>query len=317
MTDENLLNEAIIRQNDDLASGRDLPEGSPDAPFGTRGGRRCLVRPDVISVDDVVKAVPRLESHRDLIEKVMKLLWIDKVNYVHGHYCWTDGIPFAKELVEDQFRVKLTIDRAEILDRFKEGPFITVSNHPFGALDGILLLYIVGSRRPDFRVMVNLILNQLSAMRPSFIAVDPSKSDDPAKRKITMQGIKEAMKHIKDGHPMGFFPAGAVSKIDRTLRIRDREWQPSIIRLIKQMKVPVVPIYFHGHNGTFFNILGLIDWRLRTLRLPRELFNKTGKPVRATIGEPITPERQAQFTDIKEFGAFLRKSTDDLRWFKG
>ncbi len=316
MTDEKLLNDAIKRQNDDLAAGIDLPVGSPEVPFGTRGGRKCLVRPDVISVDDVVGLVPKLANHRTLVERVMKLLWIDKVNYVHGHYCWTEGIPFAKQLVEDQFRVKLTIDRAEILDRFKEMPFITVSNHPFGALDGILLLYIVGSRRPDFRVMVNLILNQLSAMRSSFIAVDPSKSDDHAKRQATMQGIKEAMKHIRDGHPMGFFPAGAVSKIDKSLRIRDRQWQPSIVRLIKQMKVPVVPIYFHGHNGTFFNILGLIDWRLRTLRLPRELFNKTGKPVHVTIGEPIMPEEQAEFADVNEFGAYLRKRTDELRDYK-
>jgi putative hemolysin len=79
------------------------------------------------------------------------------------------------------------------------------------------------------------------------------------------------------------------------------------------MRVPVIPVYFHGHNGTFFNILGLIDWRLRTLRLPRELFNKTGKTVRVSIGEPIMPEEQDRHPDLKEFGAFLRQSTDSLR----
>ncbi len=313
MKDEKLINEEIAQQNEALAKGIDLPEGSPGAPFGTRGGRRCLVRPDVMTVDDVIAAVPRLAGRRHTLERIMNLLWMDKVNFVHGKYCYEEGIPFAHLLIEQQFRIRLRIDNEEILDRFPTGPFITVSNHPFGALDGILLLHILGGKRPDFRVMVNMFLNYLSAMRPSFIAVDPSKSDDPEKRRATMQGIKEAMRHLKEGHPMGFFPAGAVSKIDRSLRIRDREWQPSIIRLIKQMKVPVIPVYFHGHNGTFFNILGLIDWRLRTLRLPRELFNKTGKEVRVSIGEPIMPDRQADFTDIGEFGKFLRKSTDDLR----
>lgn len=315
MKDEKLLNEEIKAQDAALADGRDLREGTPEAPYGTRGGRVCKVRPEVMTVDDVVAMVPKLASHRKLLEKAMKWLWMDKVNFVHGRFCYEEGIPFSHLLIEEQFKIQLTIDREEILDRFKTGPFITVSNHPFGALDGILLLHIVGGKRPDFQVMVNMFLNYLSAMRPSFIAVDPSKSDDPEKRLATMHGIKQAMRHLREGHPMGFFPAGAVSKIDRSLHIRDRKWQPSIIRLIKQMKVPVVPVYFHGHNGTFFNILGLIDWRLRTLRLPRELFNKTGKKVRVTIGEPIMPEKQAEFTDIDSFGEFLRQSTDNLRHY--
>lgn len=154
-------------------------------------------------------------------------------------------------------------------------------------------------------------------MRPSFIAVDPSGSDDPKKKAATMHGIREAIAHVRGGHPMGFFPAGAVSKINRSLHIRDRQWQPSIIRLIKQLKVSVIPVYFHNHNSAFFNILGLIDWRLRTLRLPRELFNKTGKEMHVSFGEPVMPDEQAQFgnseTDLDNFGKMLRERTYGLR----
>ena len=124
------------------------------------------------------------------------------------------------------------------------------------------------------------------------------------------------MAHVKDGHPLGFFPAGAVSKIDRTLHIRDREWQPTITRLIKQLKVPVIPIYFHGHNSTFFNILGLIDWRLRSARLPKEIFNKRNKEVHVSIGEPISVEEQAQFKDADELGRYLREKTYSLSKIK-
>lgn len=113
-----------------------------------------------------------------------------------------------------------------------------------------MLIDIIGRHRPDFKVMVNMFLNYITAMRPSFIAVDPSGSDDPEKKAATMQGIRQAIAHVRAGHPMGFFPAGAVSKIDRTLHISDREWQPSIIRLVKQLKVPVIPVYFHNHNST-------------------------------------------------------------------
>lgn len=267
------------------------------------------IRPDVINADDIIQMVPAAAKHPKLIKRLLHFLWIDRVNAVHGRFCSTPGVEFSHKLVEEEFRIRLRIDNAEVFERFPDGPFITVSNHPFGAMDGILLIHIVGTYRPDFKVMVNLILNKLSAMQPSFIAVDPLQSDDPVKKKVTMQGIRTAIAHVREGHPIGFFPAGAVSKIQKNLRIADRQWQPSIIKLIAQLKVPVIPVFFHGHNSTFFNILGLIDWRLRTLRLPREVFLTREKEVHVSVGEPISVEEQMQYGSVEELGKFLRERT--------
>lgn len=270
------------------------------------------IRPDVLNADDIIAMAPWFAKHPRLLDKLLHFFWVDRVNEVHGRFCDTPGAEFSHKLVEEQFKIRLRLDGAEVLERFKEGPFITVSNHPFGAMDGILLLHIVSTYRPDFKVMVNLILNHLSAMRPTFIAVDPSKSSDPAKRRVSMDGIRQAIAHVRAGHPLGFFPAGAVSKINRSLRIRDREWQPSIIRLISQLNVPVIPIYFHGHNTTIFNILGLIDWRIRTLRLPKEVFLTQNKKIHVSVGDPITPERQKECANLEELGRLLRESTYKL-----
>ncbi len=267
------------------------------------------VRPELLNYDDIRKMIPALDGHPKLVKTIMHWLILDKCNAVHSKYCYTTGVPFSNLLIDDAYKIKKRIDNEEVLDRFKDVPFITVSNHPLGALDGIMLIDIIGRHRPDFKVMVNMFLNYITAMLPSFIAVDPSGSDDPEKKAATMQGIRQAIAHVRAGHPIGFFPAGAVSKIDRTLHISDREWQPSIIRLIKQLKVPVIPVYFHNHNSTFFNILGLIDWRIRTLRLPRELFNKTGREMRVSFGEPIMPDEQASYTDLDAFGKMLRQRT--------
>ena len=271
------------------------------------------IRPEVVNYDDVRRWVPALEGHEKLVNRLLRFLSIDKVNDVHSRYCHKPGIAFSQALINDEFKIRLRIDGHEVLDRFPEGAFITVSNHPFGALDGITLLDIVGTARPDFKVMVNMFLNHISAMRPGFIAVDPSASDDPEKRRTTMHGIKEAMMRVKQGHPIGFFPAGAVSKLKPNLRINDREWQPSIIRLISQLKVPVIPIFFHGRNSTFFNILGVISWQIRTLRLPAEVFRRRGKEIHVSIGEPISVERQQACGSIEELSALLRGETYALR----
>lgn len=274
------------------------------------------VRPDVLNFDDIKNMVPALGKHRKLVEGVMHSLWIDRVNQVHGRYCDTPGAEFSHKLVEEEFKIKLRVDNAKVLEQFPDSPFITVSNHPFGGMDGIILIHLVSTYRPDYRVMVNFFLNNIRAMRPSFIAVDPSKSDDPEKKRITMQGIREAMAQVKNGHPLGFFPAGAVSKIQKNLRIADREWQPSVIRLIRQLKVPVVPIYFHGHNSTFFNILGLIDWRIRTLRLPREVFLMRGKEVHVSVGDPVSVAEQEACGSVEELGEMLRRRTYSLEAIK-
>ena len=271
------------------------------------------VKHTVLDYDDVCQLAPFFKGKEKLVNRLFKLLAVDKVNWIHDHNFDTPGVPFTQGLLRD-LNITIDIRGEEVLKNLpKEGGFITVSNHPFGALDGIMLIKIVGEYRPDFKVMVNMVLNHITAMRPNFIAVDALASTDPAKRAVSMQGISTALRHVKEGHPLGFFPAGAVSKIQSNLRIEDRLWQPTIIRLIQKLKVPVVPIYFHGHNSTFFNILGLIDWRLRTLKLPSEVFRRHDETFRVSVGELITPEQQAQYPDIESLGEMLRNATYSLR----
>lgn len=282
----------------------------------TIAGKEYHVRPEVLTYDDICGMAPMFCGRKKLVDRIFRFLKIDKVNEVHSRWHAAPGIPFAHALVEKEFKVRLRIDNEEILSRFPTGGFITVSNHPFGAFDGIVLLHTVGSFRTDYQVMVNLFLSHLSAMLPSFIPVDPSGSDDPEKKKVTLQGIREALMHVKSGHPLGFFPAGAMSKLKPDLHIRDREWQPSIIKLIKQLAVPVIPIYFHGHNSTFFNILGVISWQLRTLRLPAEVFRMRGRKIHLSVGEPVMPDEQKRCCSVEKLGELLRKRTYELEKIK-
>ncbi len=274
------------------------------------------IKRTVLDYDDIRRMVPFFDGKPRLVEFLSRLLAIDKVNWIHDHNCDTPGVPFVQGLLKD-LEITIKVRGQEILDRLpQDGAFITVSNHPFGALDGIMLIKLIGEYRPDFKVMVNMILNYISAMRPNFIAVDALASNDPAKRAVSMRGIAEAMRHVRQGHPLGFFPAGAVSKFTRRLTIEDREWQSSVTRIIQKLQVPVVPIYFHGHNSLWFTILGMIDWRLRTLRLPAEVFRRKGDTFRISVGQPITPEQQAAFATPEDLGAHLKQCTYALRnWY--
>lgn len=272
------------------------------------------VRPEVITFEDVVSVAPKLKKHPKLVKYLMHLLQIDEVNRVHSAWCKTPGPEFSQHLIYDEFKTPLRVDNEDILKRFPTGPFITVSNHPFGSLDGIALIALVTKYRPKYKVMVNMILGKLTAMKPNFVTVDAWQSDDPEKKRVSVLGIRETLRQLKEGEPMGFFPAGAMSKTDSKGFLVDRPWQKSVLEIIAHAKVPVIPIYFHGNNRRLFNILGHICWPLRSALLPRELFSKRGKEIHISIGEPIMPEEQAKFKgDAEALGKYLREKTYALR----
>ena len=270
------------------------------------------VKPDILDYDDVRKMVPFFDGKPKLVKWLFHLLDMDDVNWIHGHNCHTPGVPFCTGLLKD-LNASITFHNGEVLEHLPQGAFITVSNHPFGALDGVMMIHIIGQHRPDYKFMVNMLLSKIGGMMPNFITVDALASDDPAKRAVSMQGISDTMKHVRGGHPMGFFPAGAVSKLTWKLRVEDRDWQPVIMRLIMKLKVPVIPIYIHGHNSWISIALGVISWKLRTLRLPSEVFRRKNYNFRVSVHDPIMPEEYAQYTTPEELGQFLKTETYKMK----
>lgn len=271
------------------------------------------LKPTVLDAEDIGKMVPFLGRHPRLTNWLIHFLSLDKVNALHAHNCHKKGADVERGMLHD-LDITVKVENGEVLRNLPQGAFVTVSNHHFGALDGIILIDLIARRRPGYKVMVNMFLNYIWSMRPNFIAVDAMASDDPKKKAVSMAGIKEAIKLVRSGEPVGFFPAGAVAKTNWRGRLKDRQWQDSISRLIQQLKVPVVPIFFHGSQSWWFNILGVTCWQLRTFRHPAEVFRKRHKTFTVTVGDPISvDELKAHMGSTKEFGDFLRAQTYDLR----
>ena len=241
-----------------------------------------------------------------LCRGLMRMMSIDKVNDLYDRNSSVMGPDFAKAVLED-IGVKYEVLNNDVLKQLPDGPFITISNHPYGHIDGVMLVDLFGHIRPDFKVMVNKFLSRVESLQDNFICVTPTIGDRTAPTKDSIQGIKNALSHVRNNGTLGLFPAGAIS--DLSLKdgcIRDREWQEPVIRLIKKLNVPIVPVHFIDRNSNFYYLLGLIDWKVRLLRVVSEVFNKRGKRTRIAIGEIISPEEQDEFIDLDKFGMFLR-----------
>jgi len=239
---------------------------------------------------------------------IMHLLSIDRVNQVYENSeAWT-GPDFTSRLLRDM-GVRYAIGNPGNLEKLPDGAFITIANHPFGGLDGIILIDIFASLRSQYRLMVNKLLTKVKTLSDNFIPVVPAGTGPVGLSGTNIRAIRETLSNLKNGNPVGFFPSGAVSDLGlNSFRIRDRKWQAGIIHLIRSAKAPLVPVRFFDHNSVFFYLLGLINWRIRTLRLPYELFNKTGQVLRLGIGKIISVDEQQCFPDTEDFGLFLRKS---------
>lgn len=256
---------------------------------------------------------------RQVTNFVYWLLELKRVNYIQNKHADKLGPDFSDATLEE---CGITIDyKEEQLSRIPaEGGFITISNHHFGSVDGLILSSLVGHRRPDFKILTTFLLAKIPSLKPCFLPVDNLSSSNQGR---SVAGIRMALEQISRGEGLGFFPAGEVatyqkkdkrSAVSKKKVIEDIPWAENIIKVIKKSKQPVVPIYFEGTNSKMFHFLGKIHPRLRTVRLVHELFNKDGLTVKVRIGQPITPEEIAAFgNDIPALGKYLRNRTYALQ----
>ena len=240
-----------------------------------------------------------------IVSAVMRLAKINKVNDLYDKIKDLEGQEFFDKLLEE-LNVKYLAFQEDLAKIPKTGPFILVSNHPLGALDGVIMCKILTEIRPDFKVMGNFLLTKIKPMEPYVISVNPFEKRKEAYSSVS--GMREALKHLSDGGCLGIFPAGEVSnKNNEYNEILDKEWQEPALKLIKKAQVPVVPMYFHAKNSKLFYNVSKIHPDLQTLLLPSEMVNKREKPIKIRIGRPVTPKILNEYETPKELGEFLRK----------
>lgn len=238
---------------------------------------------------------------------IIRLLKFHKLNKLYQAYSGTGGLHFIKYIIKS-LNLKYEVNKEALQYIPRNGAFVTISNHPYGGADGIGIFNLLLPVRPDYKTVSNYMMSRLKPLQNNFFTVNPFISGRSVSMNIT--GIKESMQHLKDGHPLGLFPAGEVSSYnDDYPGICDKKWDKSIMRLVQKANVPVIPIYFHGANSKMFHLLGKINPFLRTAKIPSELLNKHKHTIKVTIGKPIDPDTQKNYVSIDDYTDFLRQQT--------
>jgi putative hemolysin len=237
---------------------------------------------------------------------LMKVLKISTLNEIYDKTKHLQNVEFLDAIL-NEFQIKFEIPEEDFKRLPKVGAYITISNHPLGGIDGALLLKLMLEKEPNFKIIANFLLHRIEPVKQYIMPVNPF--EDHKKTKSSVIGIKETLRHLSDGNPLGIFPAGEVSTYKDGELIVDKAWEEGAIKVIRKAQVPVVPIYFHAKNSRLFYFLSKINPILRTAKLPSEVFSQKNRVIKVRIGKPISVVEQNEYKTIEEYSEFLRRKT--------
>ena len=183
-------------------------------------------------------------------------------------------------------------------------PLIFYCNHPFGIADALIALELALARRPDTKVLANRTLGAFDLNTAHIIWVDPFEG--AAGGTVNQRGMREALRHLRDGGSLLMFPAGVCSHLRlRDGRITDPPWSQHLSRFIASTGACAVPVHFAGHNSWTFQLAGLVHPVLRTILLLREFVGLRGQRIEVRVG-PAIPEAQLAHMAVDDRTRHLR-----------
>lgn len=215
---------------------------------------------------------------------------------------------FTLENLLSAMRIRLRVDAADEVRVPASGPAVVVANHPYGVLDGAILTALLTRARPDVKILTNFFLGDIPELWSHCIFVDPFQSDRSVE--CNRRAVREAFSWLENGGMLAVFPSGEVSHFQMPVpQIADPEWNETAARLIRRTRASALPVYFCGHNGVGFQLLGLIHPRLRTAFLLQQMLEQEGKTVEVRIGSEILHDSIAEIQSDRDLTEYLRWRT--------
>jgi putative hemolysin len=228
---------------------------------------------------------------------------------------------FRLESLLAEMRVRITLGAADQARIPATGPVVVVANHPYGVLDGAILTVLLTRVRPDVKVLTNFLLADVPELQRHCIFVDPFQSDRSVES--NRRALRESLAWLQSGGMLAIFPAGEVSQWQMPAgQIADPKWNDTAVRLIRRTGATALPVYFCGHNGVGFQLLGMIHPRLRSAFLLQEFLQQEGKTVEVRVGSGIPADALEAIGEDREAIEYLRwrayllarRSKPDVSW---
>lgn len=264
-----------------------------------------------IDLEKIVKAkLPNRKLPGFVIKYLKKIVHVDEINHIFELYPGAKNYEFIADLL-DYMKITYSVEGLENLPR-DDRKYIFASNHPLGALDGVILAYVIGREYAgNLKLLTNDMLLFLEPLKELFIPVN--KTGAQGKR-----NVEKLNEFYDSGDNLITFPSGKCSRKTKG-EIVDPEWKKNFIVKAVQYERDIVPVYFEGRNSNFF--YNLANFRVKLgvklnvemLYLADELFKQRGNHFVMKIGCPIAWQIFDRSRSQTEWAAWVKELVYGMR----
>ncbi len=230
-----------------------------------------------------------------IVKTLKKLIHEDDFNQVIEKNRHLRGYAFLDKLLH-YFKFSYQVNHRCINNIPSEGRLVIIANHPIGTLDGLALIKLIRTVRPDVRIVANRVLNHMEPLASLFFPVDVLSEKNNLR-----SFYRNLINALENDEAIILFPAGEVSRITPK-GVRDGQWQNGFLKLAKKTRSPILPIHIKAKNSAWFYSLSTLYKPLGTMLLVQEMFNKKNQEIKFKVGAPIP---YSAFADLKESDAEL------------
>jgi putative hemolysin len=279
--------------------------GNSTIPQAYSDGNFSYARPhDPLLKRWVIKTVERLTGSRH-IQGIYNSL---KAEGATAYNFWGHAL--------EKLHIELDYDERQLAKIPASGPLVIIANHPFGLVDGAILLHLTTRIRHDFFLLINEVLAHEPLLAGHLLPVDFRKTKEAmATNLLTRQLVDE---RLTQDQALVIFPGGGVATVNQSGgALEEFPWRPFIAAKIHEHQCPVVPIYFHGRNSWLFHWVSRISVNLRLGLLLHEVMNKRGRTLRVKIGDPIPYENLRSYRNRQALMDYLKEKTMNLAADRG
>jgi len=242
------------------------------------------------------------------IEPVLQKLLIPDavVAHVDAARGGGSGARFAASLLAS-LGIGFEVDSRELRRIPVSGRAVVVCNHPYGIVEGLILMAMLERVRADTRILANWILSSVPEVRQQIIPVNPFRIGAQPENRAP---LRQAIAWLRQGGLLCIFPAGEVAHTTwNNYSVTDPPWKTTAVRLALCAESSVVPIFFEGANSVGFQLAGILHPVLRTVSLPREFYRLRGTTIRLRVGNPIPHAVISDYGDAEKSTAYVRART--------
>lgn len=242
-----------------------------------------------IDVDGVLRSrLPRYRRFMPgfLVRWLERLICQDELNRLLSDNAGKRDAAFCAGVLRN-LQVTYSVNHAGRLPETSHRRVTFVSNHPLGALDGIIMIdWISRIYGPGVRFVVNDLLMAIEPLTDTFAPINKHGRQ----KRSEVRGVDEAF--CSDA-PVIVFPAGMCSRKGADGEVCDLEWQKMFVNKCIETRRDVIPVYFNGENSKFFYNFAKfraklgIRFNIEMIRLPREVFLCRGRHFTLSVGKPV------------------------------